>query len=276
MPAESTVCPALYATADALPYAELAEIDRWFLHRLQTLVQKVIAAYDAYEFHVVYHAIHHFCVVEMSNLYLDITKDTLYAELPEDKRRRSVQTVMYQILDTLLRLLTPILAFTSEEIYRYIPKMPGAPESVQLLSMPAVRTEYLDEALDAKWQRLAACKDIVAGRLELARKAREIGHSLDAQVTIYAEGEELALLRSAESELAHLFIVSQCRVVEGLDGRETEGGIAVEVAAAAGEKCSRCWIYSEEIAHGGEHEGVCPRCGEVLKQLPVIGVINNE
>ncbi len=248
---------------DALPYAELAEIDRWQLHRLQKLIGQVRAAYDAYEFHGVYHAIHHFCVVEMSNLYLDITKDTLYAELPDDRKRRSVQTVMYKILDALVRLITPILAFTSEEIFQYMPKVAGAPESVQLLAMPEVDPAYLDDALDAKWQKLAAVKEQVAGELELARQAKAIGHSLDAAVTLTAGGESYQLLEAAKDELAHLFIVSQCRLQKG------EGeAIKVSVEPAKGIKCARCWIYSEEIGHAGEHAEVCPRCAKVLAQLP--------
>lgn len=257
---------------DALPYAELGELDKWMMHRLQVLIERVRTAYDNYEFHVVYHSLHRFCVVEMSNLYLDVTKDTLYAELPEDKRRRSVQTVMYHVLDAMLRMITPILAFTSEEIYRYMPKSADAPESVQLLDMPVADKALMDEALDGKWQKLTAYKELVAGKLELARKAKEIGHSLDARVTIHAEGEELELLRSVESELAHLFIVSQCELIEGfegLDGCEAEDGICVEVAPAAGHKCQRCWIYSEELT-GEEHKhpGVCPRCAEVLEKMP--------
>lgn len=248
---------------DALPYAELREVDCWFLHRLQVLIEKTRAAYDAYEFHSVHHAIHRFCVVEMSNFYLDITKDTLYAELPQDKQRRSVQTVMYQILDALVRLLTPILAFTSEEIYRYMPKLPGMPESVQLLDMPSVNPDYVDAELDAKWQKLAACKETVAGQLELARQAKQIGHSLDARVTIQAAGEDLALLQGCgENELAHLFIVSQCVVQPKADGELT-----VTVEPAHGHKCARCWIYSEDIAEDG---GVCPRCAGVLAQLPEV------
>lgn len=257
---------------DSLPYAELREVDKWMLHRLQMLIQRVRAAYDAYEFHVVYHAIHHFCVVEMSNLYLDITKDTLYSELPEDARRRSVQTVMYQILDALLRLITPILAFTSEEIYRYMPKMPGAPASVQLLSMPEVNAAYVDEALDAKWQKLAEYKEIVAGQLEVARKAKEIGHSLDARVTIAAQGEDLALLKEAEADLTSLFIVSQCAVEEG----GSVEGISVKVEPARGQKCARCWSYSEGIGHEGEHEELCPRCAEVVAKLAEMGKLPEE
>ena len=249
---------------DALPYERLREVDRWQLHRLQKLIEQVRAAYDAYEFHVVHHAIHRFCVVEMSNLYLDITKDTLYSELPDDPRRRSVQTVMYQILDALVRLLTPILAFTSEEIFHYMPKLGKAPESVQLLSMPEVNPSYLDDKLDEKWQKLTAVKEQVAGELELARNAKSIGHSLDAAVTLGAGGEAYQLLAAGKDELAHLFIVSQCRVLEDAAAE----GIKVSVEPARGIKCARCWIYSEHIGHDSEHAEVCPRCAEVLSQLP--------
>lgn len=249
---------------DALPYEKLREVDRWQLHRLQKLIGQVRAAYDAYEFHGVYHAIHHFCVVEMSNLYLDITKDTLYSELPDDPQRRSVQTVMYQILDALVRLITPILAFTSEEIFRYMPKLGEAPASVQLLPMPEADPAYLDDKLDAKWQRLAAVKEQVTGELELARQAKTIGHSLDAAVTLVAGGEAYQLLAAAQDELAHLFIVSQCRVIEDAAAAD----IKINVEPAKGIKCARCWIYSEHIGHEGEHAEVCPRCAEVLAKLP--------
>ena len=245
---------------DSLAYGELREVDRWFLHRLQVLIKRCREAYDAYEFHGVTHAIHHFCVVEMSNLYLDITKDTLYSELAGDSRRRSVQTVMYRILDALVRLLTPILAFTSEEIYRYMPKVGEMPESVQLLQMPEVDGTCWDEALDAKWQKLAAIKETVAGALELARQKKLIGHSLDAQVTIHAEGEDYELLKEAEAELARLFIVSKCEVCQA------QGEMTVDVLPAEGHKCARCWIYDEHIEEEG---GVCPRCAEVLAKLPV-------
>lgn len=244
-------------SVNALPYAELREVDRWMLHRLQKLIERTINAYDAYEFHTVYHAIHHFCVVEMSNLYLDITKDTLYSELPEDKARRSVQTVMYEVLDVLVRLITPILAFTSEEIYQYIPKSADAPESVQLLAMPKVNTAYVDEALDEKWQKLAAVKEQVAGVLEVARQNKEIGHSLDARVVITASGEEYELLADSREMLTKLFIVSQCEVVKG------EGEMAIDVSPAKGEKCCRCWIYSEEV----DGNGLCPRCHSVVAEM---------
>ena len=237
------------------------------MHRLQVLIDKVINGYENYEFHVVYHAIHKFCVVEMSNLYLDITKDTLYSELPADMRRRSVQTVMYHTIDALVRLLTPVLAYTTEEIYDFMPKAGEALTSVQMLDMPKANPEYMDEALDAKWQAIAEVKDVVAKHLEDARKAKAIGNSIDAKVDVYAEGEQYDLLASAEALLAYFFKVSQFELHQGLAGKEAETGVAVEVSAAKGHKCERCWLYTEET--DSENPALCPRCGEVMKHIHV-------
>ncbi len=253
---------------DDVAYKDMPEMDRWMLHRLQVLIDKVRAAYDNYEFHVVYHAIHRFCVVEMSNLYLDITKDTLYAELPNDPRRRSVQTVMYEIINALVRLLTPVLAYTTEEIYSFMPKPEGMPDSVQLLDMPEANSAYLDEALDEKCTAIVAVKDIVAKELEEARKAKTIGHSLDAKVDLYVDGKEYDLLQPVAGQLAKLFIVSQLALHQGQgDGVTVTDNIGVKVSAAKGEKCERCWIYSEEMGTNPEHPTLCPRCGEVVKHM---------
>ncbi|MGI5825115.1 MAG: class I tRNA ligase family protein, partial [Bacillota bacterium] len=250
---------------DCVDYKDMPEVDRWMMHRLQVLIDKVLNGYEEYEFHVVYHAIHKFCVVEMSNLYLDITKDTLYSELPEDLRRRSVQTVMYHIIDALVRLLAPVLAYTTEEIYDFMPKAEEAAASVQLLDMPKANPEYMDEALDAKWQAIAAVKDVVAKSLEDARKAKAIGNSIDAKVDLYSEGEQYDLLKSAEALLAYFFKVSQFELHEGLDGKTAEEGVAVEVSAAKGHKCERCWLYTEDV--DAENPDLCPRCGAVMKDI---------
>lgn len=252
---------------DCVDYKDMPEIDRWLMHRLQVLIDKVINGYENYEFHVVYHAIHKFCVVEMSNLYLDITKDTLYSELPADMRRRSVQTVMYHTIDALVRLLTPVLAYTTEEIYDFMPKAGEALASVQMLDMPKANPEYMDEALNAKWQAIAEVKDVVAKHLEDARKAKAIGNSIDAKVDVYAEGEQYDLLASAEALLAYFFKVSQFELHQGLAGKEAETGVAVEVSAAKGHKCERCWLYTEET--DSENPALCPRCGEVMKHIHV-------
>lgn len=252
---------------DCVAYKDMAEIDRWMMHRLQLLIEKVLGGYEEYEFHVVYHAIHKFCVTEMSNLYLDITKDTLYSELPEDTRRRSVQTVMYHTIDALVRLLAPVLAYTTEEIYDFMPKADAGVASVQLLDMPKANPEYMDEALNEKWLAIAAVKDIVAKSLEDARKEKTIGNSIDAKVDLYADAEQYQLLKAAEDLLAYFFKVSQLELHEGLDGKTAEDGVAVEVSAASGHKCERCWIYTDEVS--ADNPDLCPRCGEVMKHIHV-------
>ncbi len=256
---------------ESLPYQELSEIDRWALLRLQRLIDRVLKAYDNYEFHVVYHAVHNFCVLDMSARYLDIIKDRLYTMPPKSKERRSAQTVMYQVLDALVRLLTPVLAFTTEEIWRYMPKPEGSPVSVQLLDMPKVNEEYLDVDLEQKWDRLMQVRAEVLKSLENARKEKFIGNSLEAAVHLYAEGELYDFLQPMEKELAVLFITSQAYLHQGknddVSAAETVPELAVKVEKAVGEKCERCWMYHEEVGKNAEHPTLCPRCASVLEML---------
>ncbi|MCD5407264.1 MAG: isoleucine--tRNA ligase [Desulfotomaculum sp.] len=249
---------------DSLPYATLPELDRWLLLRLQKLIDKSLQAYDHYEFHLVYHAVHNFCVVDLSARYLDITKDCLYTNPANSKERRAVQTVLYQVLDALVRLITPILAFTSEEIWRYMPKAPDAPASVQLLDMPKVKEEYLDLALEQKWDRLMQIRVEVLKHLETARKEKVIGNSLEALVHIYAEGELHQFLQSVEVDLAKLFITSKAylynSIPDGVVISETVSGLAIQIEKVAGDKCERCWMYSEAVGQNSEHATLCPRC----------------
>ena len=252
---------------DCVDYKDMPEIDRWMMHRLQVLIEKVLAGYENYEFHVVYHSIHKFCVTEMSNLYLDITKDTLYSELPDNQARRSVQTVMYHTIDALVRLLTPVLAYTTEEIYDFMPKADEGVASVQLLDMPKVNADYMDEALNEKWLAIYEIKDEVAKHLEDARKEKTIGNSIDAKVDLYAEGEKYELLKSAEELLGYFFKVSQFALHEGTAGKDAQDNLAVEVTAASGHKCERCWIYTDEVS--SDNPDLCPRCGEVMKHIHI-------
>ena len=171
---------------DAISYHEMLEIDRWALLKLQKLIRKVTCGYRDYEFHVVYHAIHGFCTVDLSALYLDIIKDRLYTAPTRSPERRSAQTVLYHALSALARLLAPVLAFTSEEIWRYIPGDREGAISVQLTSMPEVVEEYLDEELDQKWERLLEVRGEVTRALEAARRDKVIGNSLEAAVELYA------------------------------------------------------------------------------------------
>ena len=252
---------------DAVPFNEMLELDRWALMHLQLLKKEVTEAYDNYEFHVLYHAIHNFCTVEMSSYYLDILKDRLYAYKADSKERRSAQTAMYEILMDLMVMLTPVLSFTMEEVWQFMKKPANAPMSVQMLPWPQVKEEYLDEALEAKWDNFIEIRSEITKVLEVARREKTIGHSLDANVVLHATGDALAILKSVEAELATLLIVSKATIVEGTEEGSATGreDLKVTVQAAEGEKCERCWIYSDEVGKDAEHPTLCARCAAAVK-----------
>jgi len=254
---------------DMVASEDLPELDRWAYIKTQRLIERVLEAYENYEFHIVYHSIHKFCVVDMSTFYLDVVKDCLYTEIPDSASRRSVQTVLYTIAQALMRLLVPILAFTSEEIYSYMPKKDDAPVSVQLLDMPKPDTSCYDEALEEKWEQILEAREIVSKELENARKDKTIGHSLDAQVELYPDGELYAILKTVEKDLANIFIVSQAYLHSPDENKElrSEARLAAVVSQAKGEKCERCWIYSETVGEDSEHTSLCSRCASVMHQL---------
>ena len=257
---------------DRVAYGDMTEIDRFAMLRLNRMVEKVLAAYRDYEYHTVYHAVHNFCTVDMSALYLDMIKDRLYISAPDAPARRSAQTVLYDVLQALVRLLTPVLAFTSEEIWRYIPKAPGAPESVQLLDMPAVNDEYLDADLEQKWERLLDLRAVVTRALETARQEKKIGNSLEAVVELYARGDIYDFLSSALDDLHTVFIVSGLKLHQAdcPPGALASGDIkdfGVVVSRAAGEKCERCWMYHQGVGTDTGHPTLCPRCAGVIKEL---------
>jgi len=258
--------------ANVVEYRELLEIDRWALAKLQKTVARVLSAYRDYEFHVVYHAVHNFCTVDMSALYLDIIKDRLYTAAPQSRARRSAQTVMYEVLNALVRLLAPVLTFTSEEIWRYVPRGGNTPESVQLCDMPTVKEEYNDPELEKKWDRLLAVRAVVTRALETARKDKIIGNSLEAVTRLYASGDTYDLLTSMEKELATVFIVSgvdlsQSKPPEEAFSDEGVPGFGVTVARAQGAKCERCWNYHTEVGNDSLHSTLCPRCAEVVRSM---------
>lgn len=258
---------------DKVGYDDLTELDRWALLKLHKLIRRVLDAYRNYEFHQVYHAVHNFCAVDMSAFYLDIIKDRLYTSVPASQERRAAQTVMYEIITSLVRLLTPILAFTTEEIWRYIPRAAGDKESVQLCDMPAVNEQYIDEELDAKWERVIKIRDEIAKALEGARKDKVIGHSLDAHVKIYADDDLFEFLRPLADQLATILIVSGAELAAGADTpagafvSEEVPGLKVGVIQAVGAKCERCWTYSDEVGKDDEHPALCVRCREVVRNL---------
>ncbi len=258
--------------ADRVKYGEMPEIDRWALLKLQKLIHKVTGGYRDYEYHVVYHAIHGFCTIDMSALYLDIIKDRLYTSPARSLERRAAQTVLYDVLDVLARLLVPVLAFTSEEIWRYIPGDRGGAVSVQLTGMPEVVEEYLDDELDQKWERLLELRGEVTRVLETARRNKVIGNSLEAAVVLYAGEDLLRFLKPMAGDLATILIVSSAdlkRLEEAPEGTlesEIVPGLAVSVQTAGGQKCERCWMYHEGVGADSGHPALCPRCVTAIKQ----------
>ena len=252
--------------ADGVPDGDLLELDRWALSRLEELVNRVERSYEEYEFHILYHAVHNFCSVDMSAFYLDVLKDRLYTAPSKSLARRSAQTAMYRILDALTRLIAPVLSFTAEEIWGFLPG--EREQSVHLAGFPRFETRLLDAELEARYERLLAVRSDVSKALELARNEKRIGHSLDARVLIEApEGAWRDLLAAYRDELATLFIVSQVELAEDLSdavaGEEVEG-LKVRVEKAQGEKCERCWNYATTVGESDEHPTVCHRCREAL------------
>ena len=250
---------------DAVPYPEMAEMDRWILHRLQEVVRRVRDAYEQYQFHVVYYTLYNFCTVDLSALYLDVLKDRLYTSKAASAARRSAQTAMTTLLDTMVRLLAPILTFTAEEVWLALPAWPDKAESVHLTRFPEVNEAWLKPELADTWKTLVAVKSEVAKAIETARQNKVVGHSLDAAVAIGASGELRALLEAHREDLRALLIVSDVRIAdaeeigEGFKSAEI-AGLAVSVGRATGAKCDRCWIYSETVGVSAEHPTICERC----------------
>jgi isoleucyl-tRNA synthetase len=252
---------------DSVPFKDMAEIDRWALHQLEVLKEKVLKAYDACEFHVLYHAVNSFCTVEMSAFYLDILKDRVYTSRTDSLERRSAQTAMYLILEALVKLTAPVLSFTSDEVWRYMPQQ--SEESVHLSEFPRLYPANRDDLLVERWDRLIKVRAEVSKALELARVKKVIGHSLDAAVAIAASEELRTFLAGYAGELKSIFIVSQVTLEERLEGdvylAETVPDLSIRVIAAPGEKCERCWCYDEKIGQDNEHPTICPKCLAAVK-----------
>ena len=249
--------------------ARLDETDRWILDRLGRLVGRVTRAYETYEFHTVFHAVHNFCAVDLSAQYLDIIKDRLYTSAADDPRRRAAQTACYEIFSALARLMAPILTFTAEEAWRHAPGVKA--ESVHLERFPEVSREWLDDTLAREWGRLLEVRREVTKALETARAQGLIGSGLEARLRVAAAPEDLPeLLRAKRALLPTLFIVSQVE----LGGARTSAavqyesqeipGLVIGVDKALGRKCQRCWTWSERVGEHRAHPGLCERCVPVV------------
>ncbi len=238
------------------------DLDKWAVSRLNELMKKVHDGYESYSYHIVYHAIRNFCVVDMSNFYLDIIKDVLYCDSKNGLNRRSAQTAMFLILDSLVRMLSPILAFTSDEIWKAMPhRSTDNAENVIFNDLNKPFEEYaLSDDKIKDFNKLSEIRDKVNLALEEARSEKLIGKPLEAKVCIFAESEDYVLLNKYSHLLKTVFIVSDVDIHESSE-------FSVKVDKADGEKCERCWAYSDSVGTNVEHPTLCSRCAEVVKSL---------
>ena len=253
---------------DMVKFDDMQDIDKWALIKLDDLKKKVTDAYDAFEFHQVYHSIRNFCVVDMSNFYLDVIKDRLYCDKTDSVSRRAAQSAMYIILNSLTKMFAPILAFTSQEIWECMPHLDtDNAENVILNDMPVKEGLTAEDGFMEKWEKINAVKNAVKKQLEELRAQKVIGSSLDAEVKLYAQNELYELLSSISDVLPQVLIVSKVSVENGNGGKEDEEfkGLGIEVSKASGCKCARCWTYSDSVGKDAEHPEICERCASVIK-----------
>jgi isoleucyl-tRNA synthetase len=255
---------------DHLPEEELQEVDRWALAELNLVTQRVVEAYEHYEFHGVYHALYNFSTVTLSARYFDIIKDRLYTAAPRSRARRSAQTALYRIADALARLLAPILVFTADEIWENLPEAASddtkRPVSVHLADFPAPPDTDADAELLRRWTRLFEVRDVALRALEEARAAKTIGSSLEARVDVSASGDTYRLLERYRDDLRYIFIVSQVEIHESAEGAGDDA-VHAQVELAAGEKCERCWNYSTRVGESVRYPTACERCVEALAEI---------
>ena len=260
--------------ADLLPAGELLSLDRFALDVAAQVHQRVQDAYQTFEFHKVYHTLHNYCVTDLSGVYLDILKDRLYTSAPKSRERRSAQTALCHILRMLVRDMAPVLSFTAEEIFGYIPEglREKAPTVFALPPLDAAPW-LLEDGVRDDWNTLLNVRGAVTRAIEPLRRDGVVGHSLDTAVTLYMADELRERVEGLKTDLRAFCIVSQLRTAALADApaqaaRDAEvPGLAIGVDKAAGEKCERCWIYNTELGTDPEHPTLCPRCAAALKEL---------
>ncbi|RJQ81940.1 MAG: isoleucine--tRNA ligase [Desulfobacteraceae bacterium] len=257
--------------ADSVAYDRMLPIDRYALHSLQELIARARKAYETFDFHVIYHGLYNYCTLDLSAFYLDILKDRLYTSATAAPERRSAQTALYHIASSLARLMAPIMAFTAEEIWRYLPGGAGKPASIHLSSLPEVNPQWQDGELAEQWQIIKLVRSEVTKTLEEARAQKRIGHSLEAVVTLGLDDPLYARLAPYAGELRSIFIVSEVHIQKGeIEGgtRGTEAsGITVRVAPASSEKCERCWVHDPAVGTHPDHAKICDRCYAALRTM---------
>jgi isoleucyl-tRNA synthetase len=253
---------------DALSYDELRDVDRYMLVKLNKLTDKVKKSYEEYEFAAIFHAVHNFCTIELSSFYLDFAKDVLYIEAPDNKERRAIQTVLHETLLSLVKLVTPILPHTADEVWAHIDSV--SEESVQLVDMPKVKTLENADVLEEKWDAFMELRDDVLKALEVARNEKVIGKSLTASIELYVDAETKQLLDSVEENLKQLFIVSGFKLAGDYDAAPEEAHVfdhvKIAVKPAEGETCERCWVVTTDVGSNENHKTLCGRCAAIVDE----------
>jgi isoleucyl-tRNA synthetase len=258
---------------NAVPFEQMQAVDQYILRQTCALAADVVRWYDEFAFHRIYQRVNHFCVVELSAFYVDIVKDRLYTFAPNSTGRRAAQTALWRIGEAMVRLLAPIMSFTCDEVWQYLPKVESRSESVHLARFPqsadilgSSEIPAADQQQQADWTTLRIVRDQVLKALEEARNQKQIGKSVEAQVRVTASDPLYSVLERYKDDLRYLFIVSEVTLERGASGNGT-GGLTVEVSNAAGQKCERCWNYSTRVGEDPEHPTLCERCAPVVKQL---------
>lgn len=263
-------------TRDTVADTALQEIDRWALSRYGEMHERITRAYERYEFHAVYHGLHNFCGATISSLYMDVLKDRLYCSLPTGPERRAAQTVIYRILDGILRLMAPILCFTTAEAWEHLHQLEqDAPLERSIFFVDFADTSDIrhDVGFNERWNRLLVLRGAITKVLEGARQDKRIGLSLDAEVVLRANDEWSNFLTNCQEQLRELCIVSSLRMVGDADADlafvQAEGvpGLSIAVTLAPGAKCERCWTLSYTVGKDAEHPLLCTRCASVVRQL---------
>ena len=250
-------------TKHRVPHKQLPELDRWALMRLGELIPKVRQSYEAFEFHTIFHALNNFCSVDLSAVYADILKDRLYTFRADSPLRRGSQTVFFEIVTALTKLMAPVLSFTAEEIWRTLhPRHEGREMSVHLSSFPEAAREWVDVQLAQRWEKLLKIRERVQGVLETSRREKLIGSSLEAHVTLLADAQIYEFLKPLTPDLSTIFIVSQVALTEQ---RGAEKDLVVTVTKSQFAKCGRCWNYREAVGKDATHPTLCDRCVEAVR-----------
>ena len=258
--------------SDWVPYQDMEELDRWALLRLARLSDRVRSAYRSYDYHLVYHNVHHFCAVDLGGFYLDVLKDRLYCDAQSSHERRSAQTALCIILKELTQLIAPVFVLTGDEFWSHLPAGLRSEDSVHLTVWEDLPAEYRDSALESKWEELLKARRVAAKALEIARGEKLIGSSNEASLVIYSSDEVLRTLQELEAELPMLFIVSTVDLKPWADRPDagvhvdSEAEIAVHVVKAGGEKCDRCWRFSDTVGQSHDYPDLCQRCHTVVNQ----------